>query len=482
MPRSVKALLFHPPLCYGGKLGADKWVPTDTQHQMNELDAGDGARKGHAVSLPAMGDACVSLGETHMSRGGSCTSGAQSFVNEEANCSAERLSSSGHPRFDGSDQIAGSCSNQDTPHASAAVDTCSEGNRIAVESATAFRFMSNGRGRAMEHATRPERFTQDCQEPTATLCEDATCEPKTSQTPQTSRMARAPTAPYERLDTDDAHDVNRPSDHEQGSSLNDGAESSVGSCSPALRRSPRQARTAATLYGRCPAENRDRDTETRRAATEGVRETVRDEDYCPSPAHTRDSSPEDGCDDHRKRRRTTRSFRSSIGHAGSAQKAIQGRRLAGSARSPLGDHSTSTRRVPSPTSHVGPVSLDAVMAARFEEWVLKNVSMKRITEKDKTTFQFQFEWPACSHDNGHEEHTDRSSGRSKRSKLPQAPPVALSPRCKWTVEEETKVCEMKRDGRSWAEIQRALPHRSKGSIQVQYSTKLKRQLHSIEKL
>ncbi|CVK92452.1 uncharacterized protein FMAN_07348 [Fusarium mangiferae] len=46
-------------------------------------------------------------------------------------------------------------------------------------------------------------------------------------------------------------------------------------------------------------------------------------------------------------------------------------------------------------------------------------------------------------------------------------------RRKWTLEEDETVCRMKKDKYSWTEIQRALPHRSQGSIQVRYSTQLK---------
>ncbi|KAG7415408.1 hypothetical protein Forpe1208_v006919 [Fusarium oxysporum f. sp. rapae] len=48
-----------------------------------------------------------------------------------------------------------------------------------------------------------------------------------------------------------------------------------------------------------------------------------------------------------------------------------------------------------------------------------------------------------------------------------------STRSKWTLEEDEMICKMKQDNCSWAKIQRALPHRSQGSIQVRYSTKLK---------
>ncbi|KAG5787879.1 hypothetical protein H9Q69_013046 [Fusarium xylarioides] len=48
-----------------------------------------------------------------------------------------------------------------------------------------------------------------------------------------------------------------------------------------------------------------------------------------------------------------------------------------------------------------------------------------------------------------------------------------SSRSKWTLEEDETIRRMKHDNCSWIEIQRALPHRSLGSMQVRYSTKLK---------
>lgn len=44
----------------------------------------------------------------------------------------------------------------------------------------------------------------------------------------------------------------------------------------------------------------------------------------------------------------------------------------------------------------------------------------------------------------------------------------------WTQEEDMRVLNMKEDGFSWEDIHAALPHRSKGTIQVRYSTKLKK--------
>jgi hypothetical protein len=58
------------------------------------------------------------------------------------------------------------------------------------------------------------------------------------------------------------------------------------------------------------------------------------------------------------------------------------------------------------------------------------------------------------------------------SRMRQAPLRRQSPHHPWTREEEATLREIK-EGRSWDEIYAALPHRSKGALQVRYSTKLK---------
>jgi hypothetical protein len=44
---------------------------------------------------------------------------------------------------------------------------------------------------------------------------------------------------------------------------------------------------------------------------------------------------------------------------------------------------------------------------------------------------------------------------------------------KWTTEEDATLLQMKNDGCSWEVIHAVLPHRSIGTIQLHYSTKLK---------
>jgi hypothetical protein len=63
---------------------------------------------------------------------------------------------------------------------------------------------------------------------------------------------------------------------------------------------------------------------------------------------------------------------------------------------------------------------------------------------------------------------------SLHSKIRAAGSRSRAKRVPWTPEEDATVLKMKRDGCPWEEIHAALPHRSKGTIQVRYSTKLKR--------
>jgi hypothetical protein len=46
-------------------------------------------------------------------------------------------------------------------------------------------------------------------------------------------------------------------------------------------------------------------------------------------------------------------------------------------------------------------------------------------------------------------------------------------RASMTPEEDAAGLKMKKDGYSWEEIHAALPHRTKGTIQVRYSAKFK---------
>lgn len=67
------------------------------------------------------------------------------------------------------------------------------------------------------------------------------------------------------------------------------------------------------------------------------------------------------------------------------------------------------------------------------------------------------------------------SCQSRSCQPPTPSETPMSPfRSKWTSAEVEMVSRMEQDKYSWADIHRALPHRSRGSIQVRYSTKLRK--------
>jgi hypothetical protein len=76
-----------------------------------------------------------------------------------------------------------------------------------------------------------------------------------------------------------------------------------------------------------------------------------------------------------------------------------------------------------------------------------------------------------------------SRGVSKSRNLSQDPLIFQDQRCDTTTADEARsvntgggydAAQVKNQGCSWEEIYAALPHRSKGTIQVHYSTKLKK--------
>ncbi|KAF5615770.1 uncharacterized protein FTJAE_13238 [Fusarium tjaetaba] len=203
-----------------------------------------------------------------------------------------------------------------------------------------------------------------------------------------------------------------------------------------------------------PPFHKDSDADTEGSGSEDdldVQECIHVEEYCPSlpdsPGHHSDSEDDSEELHCRKRRRVTRSQQLSTRRTAQLPK---GRRV-------------SVRGSESPAlSQTSSVPSDAGTFARFEEWPLSNVFLKRITEGDMTTFQLQFDWtpdPSQPHD-------DRSISRSKEGRGPHKGSLSgtRSSGGKWTLEEENKVRTMRQGGCSWAEIRRALPHRSQGTI------------------
>jgi hypothetical protein len=78
---------------------------------------------------------------------------------------------------------------------------------------------------------------------------------------------------------------------------------------------------------------------------------------------------------------------------------------------------------------------------------------------------------------------DNKDGPTTPTTRPNTPPSKASTltsrprtRVKWMPEDDTKLVDMKKSGRSWKEINAAFPGRTPGTIQVQCSTKLKSRL------
>ncbi|RSL50217.1 hypothetical protein CEP51_015376 [Fusarium floridanum] len=117
--------------------------------------------------------------------------------------------------------------------------------------------------------------------------------------------------------------------------------------------------------------------------------------------------------------------------------------------------------------------------AEFEEFSFQGVA-KCITIGEERVFHLEFSLPGVlgdvslpmsAIDHGSPNSVSGPDQRRRVSKVSY--PGPRSPGDKWTPEEDEMVRSMKRNGRSWAQIHNALPHRSKGTIQVRYSTKLK---------
>jgi hypothetical protein len=123
--------------------------------------------------------------------------------------------------------------------------------------------------------------------------------------------------------------------------------------------------------------------------------------------------------------------------------------------------------------------LEQATHAEFKEFSFQGVA-KCITLGNERMFHLEFSLPGglgdvslpmSSIDYG---SPKSGSGHNRRRRLSKISRLgSRSPGDKWTSEEDEMVRSMRRDGCSWAEIHRALPHRSKGTIQVRYSTKLK---------
>lgn len=144
-------------------------------------------------------------------------------------------------------------------------------------------------------------------------------------------------------------------------------------------------------------------------------------------------------------------------------------------------------RYVSRTSRSPSATQESVPAAEYCKWPFQGF-LKRTRIGNETIYNLEFQLPCIS------EHlrlpiSAEAFGTGPRQEVSAEPTARgkTSPHCKvhtaaspsqkkrtpWTPEEDVKLLKMKEEGRSWEDIHAALSHRSKGSIQVRYSTKLK---------
>jgi hypothetical protein len=135
------------------------------------------------------------------------------------------------------------------------------------------------------------------------------------------------------------------------------------------------------------------------------------------------------------------------------------------------------------------VALEAVPVAEYQEWPFQGF-LKRIRIGEDVTYNLEFKLPSISeylHLPIDPKALDICSSKEAPAKVPthheaiahskihHAPLQPKKKRVKWTPEEDATLLQMRNDGCSWEEIHAALPHRSIGTTQVHYSTKLKGQ-------
>ena len=127
-------------------------------------------------------------------------------------------------------------------------------------------------------------------------------------------------------------------------------------------------------------------------------------------------------------------------------------------------------------------------AAQYQEWSFTGF-LKRITIGDEMTYNLEFKLPPVPERYHLPVHSkvlrafdfNKTSSKARRSRRARTcslvSPVASSrpmKRVPWTEEEDRKLVEMKEKGCSWTQISAALRRRTCQTIQVRYSTKLKK--------
>jgi hypothetical protein len=142
----------------------------------------------------------------------------------------------------------------------------------------------------------------------------------------------------------------------------------------------------------------------------------------------------------------------------------------------------------SQTSQSSSALIGPVLFAEYQEWPFQGF-LKCTKIGSETIYNLEFKLPCisgCLNKLINPKVLDTCSSMEALAKtaIPQKVaiyskiyPAALLPQPKhtlWTPEEDVTLLKMRNEGYLWEDIHTALPHQSKGTIQVCYSTKLKR--------
>lgn len=245
----------------------------------------------------------------------------------------------------------------------------------------------------------------------------------------------------------------------------------------------RPRRKSSQIHG--PMQDKDGYADSEGSGSDGLNgpDSQGGKEDCPSLPDSPGSGSEDHGSDHkdhqgRKRRKVSRSPSNSIRNATtSVQDSRRRRRSTRTAARSSRERDTSAHVGLGPTpSQARSIPSDAsAILARFEEWQLENVSMKRITENGNMTFQFQFEWP---HFTNHLHANDVISNSTRSVTTRKTWKRASATRTKYSDDEDRFLIQLKEEEQlGWAEIRRCFadrfPERVSSGLQVHYCTKLK---------
>ena len=140
------------------------------------------------------------------------------------------------------------------------------------------------------------------------------------------------------------------------------------------------------------------------------------------------------------------------------------------------------------TSRSPPASAKSALVAEYQEWPFQGF-FKRTRIGNETAYNLVFQLsyvpehlhlPVLSEALGMRSDKEASTEVGTPYSAvahSEVRPATLRPKRKrvpWKPEENETILKMKKEGCSWEEIHHALPDRTPGAIQVQYSTKLKK--------